>query len=942
MEEDKVLDLKAALINKYKEFLDENRFEGGALEFDLDSFDLGEGVDKYYIDLQDIAIKPEHQGKGIGKEIVNEIKKLAEELGVPIVTNALDTEPTGFFAKQGFVFDKNMIGDFEGAMFYTPPNVTDDVIQLALSDFSSVEERVISLEDTLLEKYSDVLEFDESVLGDLDNKLPLQMNLDVDNSSILNLDVISVSQSKQNQGIGKSIMNDIIEFANANNLEIRVDSLADDFFKKMGFENYANKDGIIDEAQFRKLPDTPIQNRSNVMDYDIEDIRELFGDALDNYGEDSMPFTFLEDFAKAQGYPEEDAKRIVEMIKEGSTKSEFPKFPEAVVDWEGLGLVPEGHVNRKMFNFGGTQKYLKVQFPTAQGGIIDYKNLSVDEQNKLANNFFEGLNSSTTGSVEFYVQHQGTGKVSSGDIRYGRDVHQIPGFYTDPLGNRDLAQIRGQGTNAPLTTYYQVQVDTNNLLIDIQPGTYSGTQGPLRGNIGSLNDQISKIDWDVFAQETGVSFDDLVEATKDNVSGKFYYKDGIPHTDFEAQGFTRNIKEKVKTITGVDDIDTIAAIRKSGIEGFVTGPTNVQYEIVFLDPNDDLGYGKKINIDEVGIREFQANSSKVKNIDSFAVIPFIDETNVNVPDTVPQDLVDEVDRERLREFEELQETEGDVLYDDTDRADTFKDNLIDADDTSTAESYADIASNEELPTYEDVVNQHNQQLDNVLDNVPIEKAVKKRIRNKFAQLSARLLTPTGWLDLLDFYETAVFGLGMIVAAAPELKGIASYYSTLAANHIGKAYGMNIPVEKLEPDWERINKVMDQVEAVTPTDILINKVMDREQKGNTYVSSYLPGFLPQSTINNNDVGTTLEKTLMNMPINKDKTETSSDKLKETLIYSSNNNEGNLMEKRETLEGKLIPFNKGVFNRLDEKDKISYNESRANRLRALGREKKEKDF
>ncbi len=60
------------------------------------------------------------------------------------------------------------------------------------------------------------------------------------------------------------------------------------------------------------------------------------------------------------------------------------------------------------------------------------------------------------------------------------------------------------------------------------------------------------------------------------------------------------------------------------------------------------GYGKKINIDEVGIREFQANSSKVKNIDSFAVIPFIDETNVNVPDTVPQDLVDEVERERLR------------------------------------------------------------------------------------------------------------------------------------------------------------------------------------------------------------------------------------------------------------------------------------------------------
>ena len=261
------------------------------------------------------------------------------------------------------------------------------------------------------------------------------------------------------------------------------------------------------------------------------------------------------------------------------------------------------------------------------------------------------------------------------------------------------------------------------------------------------------------------------------------------------------------------------------------------------------------------------------------------DSEIEIPDTVPEDLVEEVDRERFREFLELQEPEGTVLYDDADRADTFKDNLIAADDTNTIESFAEIAKNEELPTYEDVVNQYNQQLDNVVDNIPIEKIAKKKLKDKVLELSTRLLTPGGAMDLVDAYETIVFGLGMMVAAAPELKNIASYYSTLAANHIGKAYGMNIPVDKLEPDWERINKVMDQVEAVTPTDILINKVMDREQKGNTYVSSYLPGFLPQSTIKNDDVSTTLEKTLMNMPINKGKTETSSDKLKESLIYGS---------------------------------------------------------
>ena len=250
------------------------------------------------------------------------------------------------------------------------------------------------------------------------------------------------------------------------------------------------------------------------------------------------------------------------------------------------------------------------------------------------------------------------------------------------------------------------------------------------------------------------------------------------------------------------------------------------------------------------------------------------DSEIEIPDTVPEDLVDEVDRERLREFLELQEPEGTVLYDDAEVAEQAEANRRSR------------LTPQESDEFVNIVNQYNNQLDNVLDNVPIEKAVKKRIRNKTAELSARLFTPGGPLiDALDFYETAVFGLGMIIAAAPELKNIASYYSTLAANHIGKAYGMNIPVDKLEPDWERINKVMDQVEAVTPTDILINKVMDREQKGNTYVSSYLPGFLPQSTIKNDDVSTTLEKTLMNMPINKGKTETSSDKLKESLIYGS---------------------------------------------------------
>ncbi len=602
------------------------------------------------------------------------------------------------------------------------------------------------------------------------------------------------------------------------------------------------------------------------MDWQIEDVIELFGDALDNYGEKTMPFTFLEDFAKAQGFPEEDAVRIVELIKEGSTKPEFINFPDSTMNWKNLGKnsVPDGHVSRGMFNFQGTQRFLTEKFPRAQGGIIDYKNLSVEEQNKYTKNFYGGLNPSTTGSVEFYVSHQGTGRVNPGDIRYGRDVHQIPGFYTDPVGSRSLAQIRGQATNAPMTSYYKVQVDTKNLLIDIGPGKYTGTQGPLIGNAVGLKKQISKIDWEVFAQETGVSFDDLVEATKDNVSGKYFYVDGVPHTDQTTQGFARSIKDKVRQITGVDDIDTIAALRKSGIEGFVTGPVNVQYEIVFLDPNDDLNYGKRMNIDKVGVREFQANASKVKNIDSFAVLPFIDETAVDVPNTLTDEIVADVDRQRLEEFLELAEPEGTVMESPSDIAAQKQANIDSTLTPNEADEFADIVDN----------------LNKQADNLPVDQAVKKRFKKKITSLTTRLLTPGGLLDFVDIYETAVLGLGMVIAAAPELKNFVNTYAHNYWNNLQSQHGVAAYDQKeYEPDWNRINDVMNVVEKISPTDMLINKVMDQEAD-TQYVSAYLP-----TGIDNTNVSEKLKGTLSFMRENPVNADNESDKLKEAFIYGN---------------------------------------------------------
>ena len=139
----------------------------------------------------------------------------------------------------------------------------------------SLKDDVQKLESELLKKYADVLEFDESVFGDLDNKSPLSLNY---YDGKLNIDVISVAPASQNQGVGRNIVNEIIAFANANNLEIRVDSLVDEFFEKMGFENFADEQGFVDEALFRKLPDT---KEDQVMQL-LDDLKEKYGQFLDD------------------------------------------------------------------------------------------------------------------------------------------------------------------------------------------------------------------------------------------------------------------------------------------------------------------------------------------------------------------------------------------------------------------------------------------------------------------------------------------------------------------------------------------------------------------------------------------------------------------------------------------------------------------------------------
>jgi len=88
---------------------------------------------------------------------------------------------------------------------------------------------------------------------------------------------------------------------------------------------------------------------------------------------------------------------------------------------------------------------------------------------------------------------------------------------------------------------------------------------------------------------------------------------------------------------GLTDDEISSALRKSGIEGFVSGPTNAQYEVVLLDPNDELGIGKNINVQDATETDFVNNQSKVNQIDELII-----DTPTNVVDDVtPASVVDE-------------------------------------------------------------------------------------------------------------------------------------------------------------------------------------------------------------------------------------------------------------------------------------------------------------
>jgi len=348
----------------------------------------------------------------------------------------------------------------------------------------------------------------------------------------------------------------------------------------------------------------------------IDEIEKITGQNLDIKDKRKLR-QFLYDVAKGNDNLINDKKLFIPDLKDGVDNSKL-KDPGYKIwkNWQHSGAFREKNITGMTLNeitaFGPPDYVYLVEGLEKSGENINFTAISdagvnipdtptnvVDD--KLST--FDTTLNSADGNVEFYIKHQGT-QVSANDIRYnpnlGSDTEKfIPGFYGEPVGDVSAKTMGIKIQDNPVSNYYKVQVNTNNLLIT-QPD-------------GFLGNQIDKVDWNIFAKETGISLSDIKNPKTQNVN---------------------SLINELKQL-GLDDGTIAEGFRKSGIEGFVELKGDWR-EVVLIDPNDDLGIGSKLNIEDATEVEFLNNQSKVNKIDELVIAP----TTV-VDDVVQPSVIDD-------------------------------------------------------------------------------------------------------------------------------------------------------------------------------------------------------------------------------------------------------------------------------------------------------------
>jgi hypothetical protein len=132
---------------------------------------------------------------------------------------------------------------------------------------------------------------------------------------------------------------------------------------------------------------------------------------------------------------------------------------------------------------------------------------------------------------------------------------------------------------------------------------------------------------------------------------------------------------------------------------------------------------------------------------------------------------------------------------------------------------------DQVTELEALTNTYKDQANNIVNKLPLEDTVKKKLRNKLSQMSVKWTTFSGAGELLDIYETGVLLFYGLVAAKPELEKIASNYMIDMYNTMAEPYGAKINREEYTPNWENINEQLTKAEKITPTDIIIKKTKE---------------------------------------------------------------------------------------------------------------------
>ena len=312
--EDKVLELLDQLKEKYGKFLDDTASEAGdgsGLHFDLSGNNVISG-DEIYIEA--LYIKPEHQNKGIGKEIVDELKKLSNEINVPITLidfSKEGVEGVSFWEQLGF-YDAADTGEGDGTIYRpdTPTNVVDDVSQL---------------EAKLRNKYKNELE---------------DLSIGINREGMY-IESIAIKPEFRGRSIGSKIIIEVTDFADKYELPIFVEPVADEgdirrFYEQFGFTNESDLLEYPGKTDYVREPTTEIiDTPTNVVDDYITALKQEAGkfNTFDEYEK-----AFSMDIKRGIYYHLTDNPNFVVDLSKGATDAATGKMtPGSIMFTTDLG-----------------------------------------------------------------------------------------------------------------------------------------------------------------------------------------------------------------------------------------------------------------------------------------------------------------------------------------------------------------------------------------------------------------------------------------------------------------------------------------------------------------------------------------------------------------------------------------------------------------------------